>query len=265
MGKNLTKVYFEDVNIIGEVIFENHLTEMITIRDGDGEVFSTYRGRVVELEEVGMLRDAVLLNHDVIKNVDSGDMFEIEKNKETGKLDVYRLDSKYERVYTVASGFISNTEDLSIRISLVDNVFKLRKDCKDFDFNVKVVKNGNHESIYYYACNNKEKEEIDLIKVVFVGHNLLEEEYKRSTMSYEAYKSMIENGKLIESSPMELLELLQPKPNKNLFDEYEEYEEEEEEYEEEEEEEDYIDYCPDCDEEYCVCGEEACVDCDCCE
>lgn len=201
----LMKAYSHEFNVIGEIISENFLDGTVVLRDGERILNDTNRRNIVELKELGMLRDALILNHDVLENVDNGEMHEVELD-ENGKLRIYKLNSKYERLASDVKGYIPNLNKLSIRISLLDNVFKLRASVEKFNFNIKLVKLKN---TYFYACNDVERENIDLIKVVFVGQHLLkEEEYKRTTVSYQGYLKLVESGNLVDANPNELLDLL---------------------------------------------------------
>lgn len=74
-----------------------------------------------------------------------------------------------------------------------------------FDFNIKITRDINEN--YFYACNNKDSQEVDLIKVIFIGGLLLEEEnYSRKTVSYFDFNEMLSKKELIEDSQSGLLE-----------------------------------------------------------
>ncbi|MGV4321292.1 hypothetical protein [Bacillus mojavensis] len=88
------------------------------------------------------------------------------------------------------------------KVQLLGNIVELKQTP---DFNVKIARKfKDGDTTYYYICNNKEENMIDLIKVVFVGSDILEEEYTRKTMTYMEYLDLIESGELKEVDPMEL-------------------------------------------------------------
>lgn len=77
------------------------------------------------------------------------------------------------------------------------------------NFNVKIVKieNSERETNYYYACNNKGIKSIDLIKVLFLGSSLIEEDkYTRITLEYDLYTKLVNEGKIVSVSRGELSE-----------------------------------------------------------
>lgn len=84
------------------------------------------------------------------------------------------------------------------------------------DFNIKIIKltNKNGEVEYFYACNNKKENVIDLISVAFIGHQLVETDYKRQTMNEESYLQLVSLGVISDVTPYELQRFAQSQMNK---------------------------------------------------
>jgi hypothetical protein len=226
------------------------------------------------LEEVGVFNGVTVFNRDVFQRTD-GKLLEVELQKD-GQVVFYELGAGLERG---KSGTAMNAEVSLKRIEqhntaeLVGNIYELEvieEEVFDFGFNVKVVKDFNGEYYtYYYACNNKAKEEIDLIKVVFVGHQLIkEEEYQRDTVSYEEFAEAVHTGELEEVSQQELANYaygVLAGAKSDIEDDYDYEEEYEEDFEDEDFDEDFEDEdgdacvvptCQDCEEEVdnCTCS-----------
>ncbi|QPK89751.1 hypothetical protein IEN91_04740 [Bacillus velezensis] len=88
------------------------------------------------------------------------------------------------------------------KVQLLGNIVELKRTP---DFNVKIARKfKDGDTTYYYVCNNKEENLIDLIKVVFVGADILDGDYTRKTITYFEYLDLIESGELKEVDPMEL-------------------------------------------------------------
>src|SRR5690606_6499815 len=72
---------------------------------------------------------------------------------------------------------------------------------------------------YYYACNNKEEKEIDLIKVIFIGTQLIEEKYERLTVPYEEFEDMVNDNVITEVSPHQLQQYAINKMSNSVYTE----------------------------------------------
>lgn len=171
--------------------------EKLVAKHGDVKVLEV----IYDFENGG-----VVLEGDVFVN-GAGDLFKVEKvgNKE---FRFVSMGENLDEVHAGASAVIDdNFIDYFSGLEIVNNYYVLKNDLKNAkpkepDFNVKILRlEGKEKTYYFYACNNKERKEIDLIKVIFIGHQLLEEKYARYTFPYNEYMELKE---LQEISPTEL-------------------------------------------------------------
>ena len=97
------------------------------------------------------------------------------------------------------------------------NLKKEKEESKKSELkNIAIVKDTNNGDVYY-ACNDKKNEAIDLIKVIFLGSELLEEEdYLRVTFGYDFYLEMLEFGDIVEITPTELMLIVGSKITKSM-------------------------------------------------
>lgn len=176
------------------------------------EKYTLDNGLVVKFEDavylpkIGKVNGISIFNHDVIF-LNNKKAYEVELNEDENLVYMHLLDSKLNRVKTgescSASVMLEFLSDYQLQI--VGNMVSKPEE-KTVDFNITVVRAVVLDDVkYYYACNNAENEEVDLIKVIFVGSTLLEEEkHERITVSHEQYLDMIEEGELVEVSPNQL-------------------------------------------------------------
>ena len=204
-------VYDEATEVLGLLVSINHLTGKATIAVEDGEMITDLENLVM-LEKIAEIEGEDIVNRDVLyatitTTTNEDKLWEIEL-LDNGNVVLHLLDEKLNRVETGVPFEASRLELLVPEILMLKgNIYELEiKEEKTVDFNIKIVKQVTNEGIeYMYACNNKEEEEVDLIKVVFVGSNLLEEEeYKRFTVTHEEYLEYIELEILMEVTPQEL-------------------------------------------------------------
>lgn len=207
-------VFDSESGVIGEVAGVDFIKQTISIiEDGEDEkVILAKLANAIFLEEVGAIGGTIVINHDVVETPD-GKMYEIVL-VDSDKVQLHLLDKKLNRI---EAGDIIAKTDLHVLepyVELVDNIYLLKLEDK-VDFNIKVVRTQlfhENEIAFFYACNNVEKEEIDLIKVVFVGHHLIKEElYERFTLTHEEYLNHIENKSIIETDPSALITLMNGK------------------------------------------------------
>lgn len=199
--------YVEQDDLLGAVVGVDFRRNNVTLIDGDGKE-SVYDSNLIEfLEEVFELNGMTIFNKDVISE-DGEKLYQVELH-DSGQVQLHLLSDKLE---IVASGDKFTQDEVSEVVlrgmGLVGNIYELLSELPQApDFNIKTVREFEDGNVtYFYACNNKEKEEIDLIKVLFVGHHLLEEEdYTRITLSHEVYLDSINSGTLKEINPQELM------------------------------------------------------------
>jgi len=194
--------YVAEINLLGEVAGVDFRNGLYVLVDDNGEEHAVKIEDVEILEEAFVLHGLSIFNKDVLGSIE-GKLYQVELHGEDVQLHL--LDDNLE---VVASGEVfTPTEDVvkgfEQIFDLQGNIYELIPELPQKpDFNIKIVKDfdGKHFT-YFYACNNKETEEVDLIKVVFIGHQLLEEEYTRITLSYDVFQDSIEAGTLKEVSP----------------------------------------------------------------
>lgn len=195
----------KELGAIASIDFQKQTMKILT----DNEVVVVARLEdVVLLENLGYMGEEGIINHDVLKTVD-GRLFEIELQEDEKSFVLHSIDSKLNRndEGEATSTPLANLSSLGRYLSLVGNIFELEPEEDLINFNIVIVRTSiDGEFGYAYACNNAEKEEIDLIKVLFIGHHLLEEEsYNRETITHEEYLEYLEDGTLKEVTPNELM------------------------------------------------------------
>lgn len=173
----------------------------VSILTEDGSVTAKYEN-VLFLETIGKVGDKILIDHDVVESFD-GRYFELELVNGGKEVQLYLLNKQLKRVKLSDLIEKERIHIIETIAKYIGNVYTLEP-LKGVDFNIKIVRTKD-DLVYYYACNNKVNEEIDLIKVVFVGNDLLpEEDYKRLTASYKEYLDMLKKNIITEVTPREL-------------------------------------------------------------
>lgn len=191
-------IYAVDKKVFGKIVEYSELKGEATIQDNDGKLYKS-RDFIV-LEKIGMMDGTELFSGDVIK--DENFQFEIEL-LEDGAIQCHVVDGMYDR--TGKSFKTTKEKLLNSGMEIVGNIYELRDKLPKVDFDVKTVKTyDGTKYTYYYALNNKEKKEVDLIKATFFGAKAISnEEYERKTMTYVEYLEAITNGTLKEVSEQE--------------------------------------------------------------
>jgi hypothetical protein len=256
--------YVEKADTLLPVKAVDIIEQTVTLVDEDGETAVIPMSEVELLQELGEFQGRAVFNRDVFQRKDDK-LIEVEL-QDDGTVVFHVLNDKLERELSGTKVDAQTTFDrIDRHATLIANIYELEvieEEAYDFNFNIKVVKDYNGQFYtYYYACNNKQNEEIDLIKVVFVGHNLIEEEdYIRKTVSYEEFAELVHTQELEDVSQQELANyaygVLAGVNNVEEDDFEEDFEEEDWEEEDlEQEEEESFDYPTTPKELTCDCGE----------
>jgi hypothetical protein len=197
-------VYIPEVNVFGDVASIDFLTNSVTVKDSDGEFHTANIDKVERLDYLGKFKGQNLFNRDVLKTYD-GKLFEIEA-QEDGMIQLHLLDKRLNRVEGGKKFDKFDIYKVTPHVVVVGNYFQLLQDIETVDFNIKIVRMAEDAFYnYYYACNNKAKGTIDLIKVIYMGSVLLpEEDYERIEMAYDTYLDFVDNGTITIASPREL-------------------------------------------------------------
>jgi len=197
-------VYIPEVNVFGDVANIDFLTNSVTVKDSDGELHTANIDKVERLDYLGKFEGQNLFNRDVLKTYD-GKLYEIDL-LEDGMIQLHLLDKRLNRVETGKKVDKLQIHKVAPHVEIVGNYFQLLQDVETVDFNIKIVRMAEDAFYnYYYACNNKAKGTIDLIKVIYMGSVLLpEEDYERIEMAYDTYLDFVENGTITIASPREL-------------------------------------------------------------
>lgn len=253
--------------VLGAIVAVNLLDGTVTLMDDNEEIYTVDMEQVIELEELGTIGNQYIYEGDVVKVTETGKVYEIIK-QEDNEIAMHLLDNKLNRTEG-GLGLSFERQQLSVFggvVELLGNIHEIKAKQPTVDFNLAVfryVEDG--EVAYYYAGNNKENEQVDLIKVIFLGHQLLEEEdYERETVTYADFLELVADGTLTKVNPMELANyvtgLLLEKKNPNVgigaFVEFDEVGVASEDEQEVDEREKYPEeYCENCDEHYedCEC------------
>jgi hypothetical protein len=215
-------IYIKEEQGIGEVISVDFKEGKVSTICEEEHLHTYNFEDVVFIHEIGKLNDEEsVFNYDIFKSK-SGNLFELE-DAGNGMLQFHLLNEKLERqtsvdTYSVHKFFeiLKNSETYE----LFDNRYELLAEqaeeeesaeasaeaAVDMDFNIKVVRkeDAQGKTHYYYAAKDTHRGQIDLIAVVFVGAQLLEEQYKRIEMPFEEYIELVKVGTLVEASPYEL-------------------------------------------------------------
>ena len=262
--------YVAKENFFGVVEKYDFIKDELVLSDGRDKI-------CVKPSNAYIMYEAFELNgtpvyHEDILESKSGKLYKVHLSPD-GKISLNRMDEELKLIINVGEAFIPTKEAvMSMGLSgmkIKGNYYKiLTEKNKSLEFNVKIVKFiDNENSLHYlYACHDKQRTKIDLIKVLYFGHHLLEEEdYERVSLSYKEYLKMVREGDLVEVSPQELhnyvlgtykyCDLNSEDTTDYTYDEYDKYEEEEEEYDEYEYEyeEDY-EICEECGEDTNECS-----------
>lgn len=197
--------FSKETGVLGAIGEISYLNGTVTLVDDNEELHVVSLDSVVFLEEVGTIGEVVVFNRDVLGTID-GKRYEVELQSNGKDVILFLLDDKLNRLEEGEIIEKSNLSVLEPYVTLLGSIFELELELPVVDFNIKIVKdfNGQHFT-YFYACNNKETGEIDLIKVVFIGATLLEEDYARTTLTHEEFLDAVANGTLKEVSPQELM------------------------------------------------------------
>lgn len=198
-------VYDAESGVIGAVAGVDFIKQTITILADDDSLITSKLADVEFLAQLGEIGGVGIIDGDVVITADDK-MYEIVAVNEND-VQMHLLNKKLERVEAGELFEKSGLGQLAPYVTLVGNIRELEP-IPAVDFNIVVVRqmdNGEFKG-YYYACNNADKEEVDLIKVVFIGHNLLEEEkYERITVTHDEYLELVEDGTLKVVNPQELM------------------------------------------------------------
>lgn len=196
-------LYSEELNILGGIAEISFLKETVTIIDAEEQLHTVNIESVVELKEIGEIKNTYIYQNDVVYIEALGGNYEFELT-EDGKVTTFLLDKKFNRVKEGIP--FEKSRIAEIPCTFVGNALQLRNTKPVVDFNIRVYRSKLDGEIgYVYVGNNKEEETVDIIKVVYVGHHLIEEEdYERITVDYDTFLEMVENGDLIHVQPMEL-------------------------------------------------------------
>lgn len=198
--------YAKDAEVLGEIVGIDFANEMVMVKNDEDSY--TFKASEVEiLKEAFILHDLIIFDKDVLGDV-HGNMYLVERHKD-GDITIHHLTEDFEIKQSGTKMTVAETilEDFEEVFELEGNFYELKNALpKEPEFNLQIVKdfNGKHYT-YFYALNNKQDKEIDLIKVSFIGGTSLpEEEHERRTISYDEYMEFIDTGIYIEVSPQEL-------------------------------------------------------------
>lgn len=200
LGKKLG--YSESVKVLGTIVEYSQLKQTATLLKGNSAIEVDANDLVV-MEYIGKMNETEIFE---------GDVFNYVGNKQTNlriRLDGDRvilevLNKKMKPVNEYANFEKAHLPRYGNRLSMVGNYYEMLNELPSLDFNIKIVKcvDSGH---YYYAGNNIEDETVDMIKVIYIGSHLLQEEaYFRTTIDWENYMKLIEEGSYIEVTPFEL-------------------------------------------------------------
>ncbi|QOV08209.1 YopX-like protein [Bacillus phage Kirov] len=202
-----------DKEVLGAIGNISFLDETITLVTADDELVVATIDEVIYLEAIGAFGESVIFEHDVLM-ASSKQLYEISiEDREERIFQLHLLDEKLNRTKSGETFQEDKLEALGEFLELVGNLYELKAELPEFDldFTVRVLRETSGEKTYYYAYNNPQKEEVDLIKVINVGSHILEGEYLRVTIPHAEYIEYLESELFVEVDPKEVEKLaMQP-------------------------------------------------------
>lgn len=213
-------LYSKEFNQLGQIALVNFGDEEISAVCEDGELRTFKFEDVVVIHKLADLgEDESIFNYDIFES-QIGTCYELVEAG-FGDVHLYVLDAKLEREGTVTTlrfdKFMELVNADTPTYELFANKYELlteQEDGKaeepkkkvDVNFNIKIMSKNDADGrkLYYYAAKDKQRNQIDLIAVVFVGAALLNQEYKRIELSLDEYVEMVNSGALTSVSPAEL-------------------------------------------------------------
>lgn len=187
--------FAKEAKILGAIGNISFLDGTITLVTADDTLVIEKIEDVIYLEALGAFGEEVIFEHDVLM-AQSQQLYEISiEDREERIFQLHLLNDKLERVKSGETFQEDKFEALGEILTLVGNKYEMEEELPEFDlnFNVRVVREKSDEGTYFYAFNNSEREEIDLIKVINVGSHILDGEYVRITISHEDYIQYLES------------------------------------------------------------------------
>lgn len=242
MKKDMQLVFNKETGFVSEVISINYVAETLTTTNEEEHEITLKFEEVAFFEVVGFSEEfGTLYDHDIVRSSVSNMLYEM-VSLDNGVLQFYQLDEEYRPTlevdtYTVSSfvAILDDTNTYSLEGNAIEVRFEHQEEKRKAElrlkaeeakrkrieerkkFNIKIVRDTDYGD-FHYACHNRETGEIDLIKVVYIGAMLLEENYKRKTFSFEEFEAMFESGELVEATPYELQKYAMSLSNRSRFD-----------------------------------------------
>ena len=199
--------YVEETKLLGEIAMVDIRNGKYVIAESEDaeEGFGFDFEKVEVLEEAFEIHGITVYNKDVLGHI-NGKQYQVELVDE----NMIRFHELNDRLEIVRSGQVVNVterviDEIEQSFDIQGNLYELLEKLPEKpEFTMEVVKDfKNGCYTYYYALNNKEKEEIDLVTAVFVMGGNTFGEYTRTTMSYEEYATLLEIGELTKVSDSE--------------------------------------------------------------
>lgn len=186
-------VYSPNNKVSGKLVTADFLSDTGII-EKNGHKFKEKLSELVKVDLVGILGGKEIHVGDVLLNT-TGHFIKVSLS-ERGKL-------VGEIVNTKGDVLGKDETELSLELALsgseyvanIEAFIELGLNKVDFDFTVQVLRsNVDNEIKYFYACNDKENERVDVMSVVFMGADILDNDYTRETFSYDGYEVLLEKG-----------------------------------------------------------------------
>jgi hypothetical protein len=156
---------------------------------------------------IGTLDKEKIYNGDVVGSVD-GQRWEIEMKEDGETLVLHFLDKSLNRTTQGREFNKKELDELSHLVDYIGNIHVMRDKLPKVEFRVTTVREvENGEVTYFYAMNNVEKEEVDLIKASIFEQGS-EEPYNRITLSHAVFLDSIQAGTITEVKIEEYLNYL---------------------------------------------------------
>ena len=203
MNHDETLVYSKSMQTVGFLGGVNYINEEVLLIDEDGKTHKLELNEdAILIHKIASDGEDALYDHDIFKSRTSDSLYEVELSN-TGRLQFFAVDADLNRLEAVDTyaidEFMRILKSRNSAFTLMDNRYALLADrqqetqnpeADDRSFNIKIIRKEDSagDEHYYYACHNKAAGEVDILKVIYLGHHLLvEEAYQRITMPLEEF------------------------------------------------------------------------------
>lgn len=200
--------YSEKEKVLGTVVEYSRVKKTATLKNGE-KLHVVDAEDIFTMDYIGEMNNTPIYEYDVFKGVGSDVRYIIKLNKE-GLAELHVIDKKLKELRIADVTPVKELSKFSHSLELQENYFILKEKLPVVDFNIRVVREySNGKTSYFYVGNNPKDETVDVIRVIFMGSTVLEEEkYERTTISWDDYLKRVELKAWEEVRPQEIANYL---------------------------------------------------------